>query len=150
MNFREGSRRLALFVGVIGAIACCYYSWIFAMDALDQHHRYKEFSRLAALPIVREADESRKRAITTLLAGLTIDDDSTIDRDGIHLIVWDRDGKIEWIDPIGAENVRAQTEGAPFCECCAIFMMPIFGFFIPWLAVRAITWVLIGFTKSTE
>ena len=54
MNLREGTRRLALFLGVAGVIAGGFFSYLFLQPALDQRARHNRFEQLANSEVVQQ------------------------------------------------------------------------------------------------
>ncbi len=58
MNLREGTRRLALLLGVVGAIAGGFASYSELLTVLEQWARHNRFEQLAASPFVQHAQES--------------------------------------------------------------------------------------------
>ena len=59
MNLREGTRRLALLLGVAGAIAGGFASYILLQPALDQRARHNKFEQLANLGDVQKERKCR-------------------------------------------------------------------------------------------
>lgn len=53
MNVRQGMKRLALFAGVLGAIAGGIVTFVFLSDVLEQRARHHAFERLANSDIVQ-------------------------------------------------------------------------------------------------
>ena len=148
MNLREGSWRLALLMGVLGALVGSYWSIAIAADLVQEHNNYKLYSRLAATPAVEAAVAERKLMVAKLPPNETIGDSSeTIQRDGVHHIIFNEDGSIMWIGPMIGEPVHS-TDGASFWEACLVPVFPAAGFFLLWGLIKALAWVVIGFTKS--
>jgi hypothetical protein len=54
MNVKEGMRRLALLVGVLGATLGCFASYVVLRDALAARARHKAFELLATSDVVQE------------------------------------------------------------------------------------------------
>jgi hypothetical protein len=54
MNLREGTRRLALLLGVLGAIAGGFASYIYLQTIFEQRTRHNNFERLADLDVVQQ------------------------------------------------------------------------------------------------
>jgi hypothetical protein len=55
MNLREGTRRLALLLGVLGAIAGGFASYLELQSVLSQRARHNSFEQLANSPVVQQA-----------------------------------------------------------------------------------------------
>lgn len=58
MNVKEGMRRLALLVGVIGTALGCFASYTVLHDAMRARARYKTFERLATSDVVQQERKS--------------------------------------------------------------------------------------------
>jgi hypothetical protein len=67
LNLKEGTRRLALLLGILGAIAGGFASYIFLQTILEQRTRHNSFERLAALDVVQQ---ERKISQIDISAGL--------------------------------------------------------------------------------
>jgi hypothetical protein len=59
VNLSEGTRRLALFLGVVGAIFGGFASYLQLESILSQRARHDQFERAAALPIVQKERQCR-------------------------------------------------------------------------------------------
>lgn len=53
MNFKEGTRRLALFMGAVGAILGGFASYLELQSVLGQRERHNKFEQLAASDVVK-------------------------------------------------------------------------------------------------
>lgn len=58
MNFREGTRRLALLLGVVGTILGGFASYVELQPVMRQRADHKRFEELANSPVVRQARKS--------------------------------------------------------------------------------------------
>jgi hypothetical protein len=58
MNVKEGTRRLALLVGVLGAAFGCFASYVVLRDAMGARARYKAFERLEKSNVVQQERKS--------------------------------------------------------------------------------------------
>lgn len=58
MNLREGTRRLALIVGILGGIAGGVASYVVLSDLLEARERYTAFERLATSQAVKQGRAS--------------------------------------------------------------------------------------------
>lgn len=54
MNAREGMRRLALLIGVLGAAIGCFASYIVSRDVYKARSRYQAFERLGNSDVVQQ------------------------------------------------------------------------------------------------
>lgn len=148
MNLSEGSKRLAVLMGVLGALVGSYWSVVITFDLVEEHNNYKLYSRLAATLAVKTAVAQRKLMVSKLPPNETIADDSeNIQREGVDYVIFNENGSIMWIKPTIGEPVGA-TNGASFSEAILVPVLPAAGFFILWGLIKALAWVLIGFTKS--
>ena len=59
MNLREGTRRLALLLGVVGAILGGFASYLFLQPALEQRARHNRFEQLANSDVVKQERKCR-------------------------------------------------------------------------------------------
>ncbi len=58
MNLREGTRRLALLLGVVGAIAGGFASYLVLQPTLDQRAHHIKFEQLMASDVVKQEQKS--------------------------------------------------------------------------------------------
>jgi hypothetical protein len=58
MNVKEGMRRLALLLGVLGATLGCFASYVVLRDAMSARARYKAFELLATSDVVQQERRS--------------------------------------------------------------------------------------------
>jgi hypothetical protein len=58
MNFKEGMRRVALLVGVLGIILGCFFSYAVLRDAREARARYKAFDLLEKSDVVKQERRS--------------------------------------------------------------------------------------------
>src|SRR5712692_4633381 len=58
MNVKEGMRRLALLLGVLGAALACFASYMVLRDALGARARYKAFELLETSDVVQQERKS--------------------------------------------------------------------------------------------
>ena len=174
MNLKEGTRRLALLLGVVGAVLGGFGAYLELQSVFEQRASYAEFERLANSEVVQHErkmmkSESEGRILfkapdgserwvhkdekdaAIRFGGVVIDDGetATLNRGGIKAIHWSNDYRIEEIDTQGGQYLFPTP--APFAWLyCLIVLLPILGFLIPWGAVRAIGWVGTGFAESSK
>lgn len=148
MNLREGTRRLALLLGVVGAIAGGFVSYLELQTTLEQRARHNSFKQLATSDVVQQ---DRKE----FLAGwVSIDQktgertqwDQQVGKDGIKTIHWTEDNQIESIETVDGQTLYPTPAPSAWLYLLAA-LFPLLGFFIPWGAVRAIGWVGAGFVQ---
>jgi hypothetical protein len=97
--------------------------------------------RLAASAQVKEYDPWELAAAES---GATV-----INKGGVRSIHWTKDHGIESIDTEEGETLFP-TPAPPAWKYLLVALFPIFGFLIPWSAVRAIGWVAAGFFQRTS
>jgi hypothetical protein len=197
MNLREGTRRLALLLGALGAIVGGFASYMELQSVMDQRARHNKFEQLAASDVVkreraseavsvlRGLTEDRQKAILArlspdlkrdILAKLTIltksppgpallppdappgsipyqpmpaDSPSEPNRGGIKAIHWTNDIDVESIETEDGQALHPTATRSAW-EYLLVALLPVFGFLIPWGAVRAIGWVGAGFIQSSK
>ena len=150
MNLREGTRRLALLFGVLGAVAGGYVSYLELQGTLEQSARHNKFQHLATSDVVQQERKSQ--------AGWVVIDPKTgertqweqkVDKGGIKTIHWTEDQGIESIETQDGQTLYPTPTPAAW-QYLFVVLVPIIGFFIPWGAVRAIGWVLAGFFQPAK
>lgn len=154
MNLKEGTRRLALLLGVVGAIAGGFVSYCELQNVREQQASHSRFEQLAASPVVQQA----RRSIETTCAQDPSDKQcgyeqyvpmSEVNGGGINTIYWSKDYQVEWIKTDDGQDLF-RTTPAPsawtYLWVALFWIVP--GFFIPWGAVRAIGWVGAGFVAA--
>lgn len=150
MNLKEGTRRLALLLGVVGAILGGYASYVELQTVLSQRALHNRFEQLSTSDIVKQERKS--------LAGwVSIDPktgertqwDQQVNKGGIKTIHWTEDNQIESIVP--EDGLALYPTPAPAAGTyLLIALFPFLGFFIPWGAIRAIGWVGAGFVQPSK
>ena len=208
MNLKEGTRRLALLLGVVGAIAGGFVSYSELQNVREQQASHSRFEQLAASPVVQQARRSietecagnpsnkqitapnlaaqwkalnsqqrdeamsrmtpeQKLKLATALGyetgapsesapipasscGDAIHNPiSEVNGDGIKTIYWDKAYQVGLIQTGDGQNLFPTPAPSAWHDPL-IALFPIFGFFIPWGAVRAIGWVGAGFVASAK
>ena len=150
MNLREGTRRLALLLGVVGAIVGGFVSYLELQTALEQRARHNKFEQLANSDAVQR---DRKDFLAGWVSidpktGERIPWDQQVDKGGIMTIHWTKDNEIESIE---TKNEYLYPTPAPDAwEYLLAAFLPVFGFLIPWSVIRAIGWVGAGFVASSK
>jgi hypothetical protein len=148
MNASEGMRRLGLFLGALGAVAGCFASYLDLSSIIEARARHKTFESLATSDVVR--DERYGRIHGSLPPGYVPDSD-TVNKNGIKTIHWDvkralSGGSIEVasLEMEDGATLYPVDLAAPW-QYVLVFLFPAFGFFVPWGAIRAVTWIGQGF-----
>lgn len=166
MNLREGTRRLALLLGAVGAIAGGFASYLELQPALEQRAAHIRFERLANSQVVGQARKecfgpwekhlSTKENLPVKLVPpycfMPIDDPNAANYTPSEL----NSGGIKAVHFENRETASIETQDgqtlyptrAPGTwSYVLIAILPILGFFIPWGTVRAIGWVVAGFVE---
>ena len=149
MNLKEGTRRLALLLGVIGTILGGIASYIELRNVLSEMEYHDRFERLANSDVVQQERKSLAGWVSIdPKTGERIQWDQQVDKGGIKTIHWTKNNEIESIE---TENQRVYPTAAPSArQYSLIALFPILGFLIPWGAVRAIGWLGAGFVESSK
>ncbi len=175
MNLREGTRRLAVLLGVLGAIAGGFVSYLELQEIQSQRARHNRFEQLANSDVVKEQRKTLQspdpfagiakpipqhgRAKLSDAQPLPQIDPktgeregwewpSTVDKGGIKAIRWAENYGVESIETEEGETLYSTPAPSAWLYLLIAFF-PLLGFFIPWGAVRAIGWVGAGFVKSS-
>jgi len=150
MNLREGTRRLALLLGIVGIIAGGFFSYLFLQDALDQRARHNKFEQLADSGV---SQKERKNQVGWVSidpkTGERIPWNQQVDKGGIKTIHWTDANEIGSIETEDGQTLYPTPTPAAW-EYLLVALFPIFGFFVPWGAIRAIGWVGAGFKESSK
>jgi hypothetical protein len=151
VNLREGTRRLALLLGVAGAIAGGFASYLELQTLTSQRARHDRFEIQANSDAVQQ---DRKDFLAGWVSidhktGERIQWDQQVDKDGIKTIHWTKDNEIESIETEDGQTLYP-TQAPAAWQYLFIVLVPILGFCIPWGAVRAIGWVGAGFIQSAK
>ncbi len=145
MNLREGTRRLALLLGVVGAILGGFASYAVLQPVMRQRADHQRFEQLANSDVVKQERKGLQTPID-LSAGLEFPFSSTVNRGGIMTINWGHNYEVESIEAMDGQTLYPTPAPSAWLYLL-IALFPILGFFIPWGAIRAIGWVGAGFVK---
>lgn len=159
MNLREGTRRLALLLGVAGAICGGYVSYPDLHSVLWVQGQHDQFEQWANSPVVQQEQKAIQATpppkidpnYPDLPPGIRPLEDS-INRDGIKTIDWFYlDGKWEAgeIDTEGGYHL-AWYPAPSLWAYVQPMLWPVLGFLIPWGAVYVIAWVGAGFVHPSR
>ena len=155
MNLHEGTRRLALLLGVVGALLGGYVSYLELQTVLDQRASHNRFEQLAASDAVKQAKpdwfvkhEPKPHGpwedyVVTDPNGTA---PSEVDKDGIKKIHWSKNYGVESIETENGQIIIPTPAPAAW-QYLFVAICPIIGFFIPWGSIRAIGWVVTGFAR---
>ena len=153
MNLREGTRRLALIVGITGACLGCIasYSELKTVRDLSAHHA--EFERLTAgFANAKLAQQMRRDAEHD-----PSDNSITPDCCGIEEIFSDKIRILSMTHqactpllPRSGRKLLIRTPAPGAGSYALIAALPILGFLLPWGVIRAVGWVLAGFVQPSH
>jgi hypothetical protein len=160
LNLREGTRRLALLLGVSGAIICGVASYLELQDIQSQRACYNRFEQLAASDVVKQ---ERNNLITGEKQKHTFTDcdiypvgtvpytkfdcyTSVLYNGGIKAIAWNTDYAIYSIQTEDGQTFYP-TQVPSLWKYLLVALFPVLGFFVPWGVIRAIGWVVAGFAR---
>jgi hypothetical protein len=150
VNLREGTRRLALLLGVMGAIAGVFASYLEVQSISTERANHAKFERLATSDVVEQTRKTQAGWSTIdPKTGERVEWDQEIGKGGIKTIHWTTDFAIAFIVTDDG-NFVFLTAAPSVWEYLLVVFYPVLGFIIPWGAVRAIGWVVAGFVPSTK
>jgi hypothetical protein len=145
INLREGTRRLALLLGVAGLIGGSYVSYLELQSTLEQREHHKKFEQLANSEVVQQERKSHAGWVTIdPKTGERTAWEQQVDKGGIKTILWTTDNDIESIEAKDGQTLYPSPAPAAW-QYLFVAFTPILGFFIPWGVTRAIGWMLAGF-----
>src|ERR1700722_11382981 len=99
MNFREGTRRLALLLGAAGAILGGFASYIELQTVLGERAYHDKFEQLANSDVVKQVRKGQAGWLSIdPKTGERIQWDQQVDRGGIKTIHWTKNSEIESIE----------------------------------------------------
>lgn len=171
MNLREGTRRLAMLLGVVGALLGGFASYMQLQTVMRQREDHARFEQLANSDVVQQARAALyavgPKHDPPLPAGATILTPcdvyavgekaykkfdcytSTVREGGITAIAWNTGYEVYSIETTDGQTLYP-TPAPRAWSYALIAILPVFGFFIPWGAVRAIGWVGAGFFQPSK
>ena len=147
MNGKEGMRRLALLLGVVGAILCGLSSYSQLRSALDQRERHNRFEQLASADVVKKLRASLGKPSIASPGWNVVA--TEVHEQGIKTIHWTGDYRVGSIETEDGQTL-SPAPAPPTWTYLLVGILPAFGFFVPWGAVRAIEWVGAGYKRSPE
>jgi hypothetical protein len=154
MNLREGTRRLALVLGVVGAILCGVLSYAQLQSTLSERADHQKFEKLANSPTAVQAHKEvrmpgpwDKYDALAFKAGGTFGTD--VNDGGIKKIFWNRKYRIASLETEDGRTLYP-TPAPGLWSYVLIGILPLLGFLIPWGVVRSLGWVVTGFLQQTN
>lgn len=160
MNIREGTRRLALLLGAVGAIFGGFVSYAELQSTMRQSANHLRFQQLANSDVVRRAKPDHL-GYSIPPSGLVVKLPDATDRDsqgtriaeldtgGVKTIHWSKDYTIASIETQDGQTFYPTPSPAPW-SYLLIAIPPLVGFLIPWGTGRAIGWVVAGFAQPSR
>jgi hypothetical protein len=167
VNLREGTRRLALLLGVAGAILGGFVSYFQLQSTMRQRADHQRWAQLANSDAVKQAKPNPDDLIAEFMTLPKAERGQLFEqlapekqhallaqikarrKDGIKTINWNKSDGVESIETEDGQTLYpAPAPGAWSYVVIALF--PLLGFFIPWGAVRAIGWVGAGFIAGPK
>ena len=163
VNLREGTRRLALLLGFLGAIAGGFASYLELQSVLSQQARHNRFEQLAASDVVTQerktlqawtpvAEVSPAWAKTKPVAPSYthfVPDPSEVNKGGIRTINWGKGFEVSSIESDDGQTFYPTPAPSAWLYLL-IALLPFVGFLIPWGTVRATGWVGTGFFQPLK
>lgn len=151
MNLSEGTRRLALLLGVIGAILGGFASYLELQTVLDQRVCHNEFERLANSQVVQQERKTLQEK-TSSRSGSVPDWafwGTAVNNGEIKTICWRDKWEVDSIYTVDGKTLSSTPAPSAWLYLLVI-LFPVLGFFVPWGAIRAIGWVGAGFFQPSK
>jgi hypothetical protein len=169
MNLREGTRRLALLLGAVGAILGGFVSYLELQTVLSQRSQHNKFEQLTASDVVTQERKCRLLGyysgcseLPPLPQGYTLDKPkytieepdgrpgaSELSKGDIKTIQWTKKYDVESIVTEDGQTLYP-TPAPSVWLYLLVALFPVLGFLIPWGAIRAIEWVVAGFVQPSK
>jgi hypothetical protein len=168
MNVREGIRRLALFVGMVGAFAGTFGSYMETQEILRQTSTYDKFEQLAKSDTVQKERKCRMAGFPSgcsqaqeppLPPGYTFVvpdpqykdtfDPSELNKGDLKTIYWTGEKRymIKSIETMDGDTVYPSSLPSRWLYLLTV-TLPLLGFVFPWGLIRSMQWVVMGFTQT--
>lgn len=147
VNLGEGTRRLALVLGLVGVIFGGLYSYSKLQAVLNQREWHNRFERLAS------ADEVKK--LRASLGKPSIDSPGwnvaavEVHEQGIKAVHLTGNYGIESIETEDGQTLYPTAAPSAWANLL-VAIFPVLGFLIPWSSVHAIRWVVAGFAEKSR
>lgn len=155
MNLREGTRRLALLLGVAGAILGGVLSYSLLRSVMLRTAENSRFELLENSKLVSDARQMEQREQAppqgwppTVPYSHHFHYSTSLDYGGIKTIYWNREYEVESIETEDGQYLHPIPAPSAW-SYVLIAMLPLLGFIVPWGVVRAIGWVIAGFVKPS-
>ena len=153
MNLREGTRRLALLLGVAGAILGGFVSYFQLQSTMRRRAEHKRFEQFANSEVLQRERKVRQAGWESMPAPEKAFWEeytpSRLNADGMKVIHWTENWAVASIETADGQTLYPTPAPATW-SYILIAISPLLGFFISWGAVRAIGWVFAGFAQVTK
>lgn len=177
MNLQEGTRRLALFLGVGGFLFGGFVSYFELKSLLEQNERHKTFERFATSDIVQQERKSLQNQSRNVIqidpkTGERVPAEhgpwekyapqsqgekapdyaiwgTDIHKGGIKTVWWNIDYSINSIQTEDGQDLQPTSTPSKWMFAFVMFC-PFIAFLIPWGIIRAIGWVCTGFFQPAS
>ncbi len=146
MSLREGTRRLSLFVGVIGLAVAGFAAFVSLRVVAQDRARNQAFETLVNSKIVQQ--ERNSWFLINRPPGYD-PETSEVHKGDIARIHWGKDLTVASIDKEHGTVLYKTTLPSVWSYVLAA-CLPLVGFLVPWAAVRSIAWVVIGFREDRK
>jgi hypothetical protein len=143
MRFNEGMRRVALALGVLGFLGCCWLAVIVPGDMIVGNlRRQREFVSVMGSPFVKRvlSDVSKQGVKDAVLQ---------VPLAGVSLIHIGSHGEVLSFDKKDGTTVYKPEANSPWLYL-SLMLLPVAGFFIPWGVVRGFAWIVSGFLNPSR
>lgn len=146
MNIREGMRRLALVAGVLGACGGAVVSYVQLQSLLRLQAEYKAVQKEIEAKAAR-SDQNKTGTEQGASHGPLTDYTPKLSSDDRVPNGRSPQGFVPITE--AQEFVLAQKP-ATISGYLLLFVYPILGFLLPWTALRALSWILTGFSNPNR
>ena len=176
MNVREGTRRLAVFLGILGCIVGLLFSCLFFNQFHQDEKNYRTYSKLVNSKAIQTEQQALRNpsapgtqnmsSIREDWNKMSKDNQDAVIRslsaeektkfatdmgwnDGIKSVEYNKDFNVVSIGTMDGQTVYPAVPPSQW-TALLIAALPILGYFIPWGLIRAIGWVGAGFVTSNH
>lgn len=151
MNIREGMKRLAILLGACGGIVGGCLAYSAALELWKTYTAHRRFSTVMASPTMRQVAQAvpqtdwfDKNAPIGAQPPTAVAD---VNAGGVKQITVDKRSK-EILSVQLANGESLEATPAPHArEYAYVLLLPVLGFLVPWVAVRVLAWVGVGFLE---
>jgi hypothetical protein len=169
VNFNQGMRRLAIFAGVLGAVAGGFYAHKDLHNVPSERYQHRVFEKLAASDEVKQERAVLLSASTkgvTFAWLLSVEPipanqppkvlpkdfngwDKPMATNGIKVVQWKPDLSVDYFEMQDGGYVYSGPSPSAWSYLLWV-AFPMLGFFILWGAIRGVGWVAAGFFQTPK